>query len=123
MELVNILTTADKKRIHAAVSKCLEQYRIVKSVLALESESAFYSSEQHEKFIKKCKRVEAAVNELPDQEKFLITERYLQPDSDYISDSNVYKERFNPSISPVAYTKYRNRAIVKLAFLLGVESM
>jgi hypothetical protein len=119
MKLVNIQSTGDKKKIQSAVCKHLEQYRMIKSLVSFEIPAV--CEDKQKTYHEYCKRVEDAVNELPSQEKFLVTERYLQLDSDYIMDYAVYKERFDPPISAATYNKYRNRAMIKLATLIGID--
>lgn len=122
MEIVDVLSAAEKKRIRIAVEKALEQYRIFYSILNIEEdEPCFYKEQELMEIRNFCKRVDNAVNELPSQEKTLITERYMHSDSEYITDSVVYDNSFNPPISERTYSKYREKAMYKLAFLIGVN--
>lgn len=121
MELVNLLTVAERKRIRSAVVKELERYRIFQSALNLEQESAIYTADQLKQIQEFCKRIENAVNELPYLERHIITERYLNLEADYITDSMVYKQLSDPPITSDTYIKYRDRAMFKLAFLIGVD--
>lgn len=61
-----------------------------------------------------CERVDLAVNGLPRLEKFLIEERYLTEEAEYITDQAVYNHRFSPPISETKYTKIRGKAFLRL---------
>jgi ArpU family phage transcriptional regulator len=65
-------------------------------------------------------RTERAVEGLPDYEKFLIKERYMSIDSDYLTDQNVYNHKFKPPISEKKYAKLRWKAFYKLAISLNI---
>lgn len=62
-----------------------------------------------------CERLERAVKRLPRMERFLIEERYMSGDAEYINDFNVYCHRFLPPISHVKYASIRWKAFYKLA--------
>ncbi|WP_312118276.1 ArpU family phage packaging/lysis transcriptional regulator [Brevibacillus reuszeri] len=68
-----------------------------------------------------CERLERSVNRLPSKERFLITERYMGQDSEYITDYNIYCHKFDPPISENTYYKIRWKAFYKLALALDVQ--
>lgn len=143
MDLLNSLSAIEKKKIRNAVEGQLEKYRICKSIFFEREVSitpsyetryhgptnqtsdqtasaAIYNVDEQQKRIDFCERIEQAVNRLPSIERFLITERYMSNDSDYISDLKMYSFLFNPPISQVTYAKIRDRAMFKLALLLRI---
>ncbi|PLT34101.1 ArpU family phage packaging/lysis transcriptional regulator [Bacillus sp. V5-8f] len=67
-----------------------------------------------------CERTERAVNRLPPMEKFLIKERYMTEDADYLSDYKVYCFKFQPPISEKTFSKFRWNAFYKLALNLNI---
>lgn len=68
-----------------------------------------------------CERVEQAVESLPEKERFLIEQRYMCEDADYVTDYQVYCFEFNPPISERTYAKIRERAFIKLTLLLKLD--
>lgn len=62
-----------------------------------------------------CERIERAVSKLPKMESFLIKERYMSVDHDYITDLKVYSQIFQPPISEPTYSAIRWRAFYKIA--------
>lgn len=68
-----------------------------------------------------CERVERIVNRLPSKEKFLINERYMGPDSEYITDYNIYCHKMQPPVSEYTYYKIRWKAFYKLALALDIQ--
>ncbi|WP_289142468.1 hypothetical protein [uncultured Brevibacillus sp.] len=64
-------------------------------------------------------RIEKAVALLAPKEIQLITERYLSQDGNYVKDYEVYEAM---QISEFTYYKYKNRAMEKLAEILGISS-
>lgn len=70
--------------------------------------------QQRKKFVE---RIEKAVALLAPKEIQLITERYLSQDGNYVKDYEVYEAM---QISENTYYKYRNRAVKKLAIVLGL---
>lgn len=68
-----------------------------------------------------CLRIERAVNHLPRKEKLLITERYMGPDSEYITDYNIYCHQMQPPVSEFTYYKIRWKAFYKLALALDIQ--
>ena len=116
-----ILTPSEKKKIRPAVEWELEQYRMAMDVHILEGESQYFNKETLDKMKVFCNRVEDAVNELPDIEKQLSTKKYLRNECDYITDIQMYTKLMDPPIYAGIYSKYRTRAMFKLAFLLDVN--
>jgi ArpU family phage transcriptional regulator len=138
------LPEIDRKATQQAVEEELEKYRLFKYLTLEEREPsitassdiryhgptnqtsdqtgsiAIYNADQ-QKFRKDfCLRVERAVSRLPKMERFLIGERYLSVDADYITDYNVYSFKFQPPISHVTYSKIRWKAFYRLALNLNV---
>jgi ArpU family phage transcriptional regulator len=138
------LPEIDRKSTQQAVEDELEKYRLLKYLSFEEREAsitassdiryhgptnqtsdqtadiATYNSDQ-QKFRKDyCQRVERAVSRLPKMERFLIEERYMSVDADYITDYNVYSFKFQPPISHVTYSKIRWKAFYRLALNLNV---
>jgi len=72
--------------------------------------------QQRKKFVE---RIEKAVALLAPKEIQLITERYLSQDGNYVKDYEVYEAM---QISEFTYYKYKNRAVEKLAEILGISS-
>lgn len=72
--------------------------------------------QQRKKFVE---RIEKAVALLAPKEIQLITERYLSQDGNYVKDYEVYEAM---QISENTYYKYKNRAMEKLAEILGISS-
>lgn len=68
-----------------------------------------------------CNRIEEAVAQLPDIERFLIETRYMRRDADYITDLKVYNFMMDPPVSAVTYATIRWKAFYKLALTLNVE--
>jgi ArpU family phage transcriptional regulator len=67
-----------------------------------------------------CERLEWAVKRLPPLERFLIEERYMSQDAEYLTDFNVYYHKFQPPISEKKYSKIRWKAFYKLALNLNI---
>ncbi|WP_409341040.1 ArpU family phage packaging/lysis transcriptional regulator [Paenibacillus sp. MBLB4367] len=63
-------------------------------------------------------RIERAIGCLAPVEQELITKRYMQCDSEYVRDYQVYAEM---QICEGTFMKYRKRAFLKLAELLGIQ--
>ncbi|MDY7993327.1 ArpU family phage packaging/lysis transcriptional regulator [Paenibacillus polymyxa] len=141
----SFLPEIDRKRTQAAVEAALEKYRIYKYLSVEEREAsttAAYSdmprssptnvtSDQTANiaihnvdsaaFRKEyCERVERAVKRMPRLERFLIEERYMTTEHDYITDQRVYSFVFQPPISEPTYSKIRWRAFYKLALDLKI---
>lgn len=138
----SFLPEIDRKKTQRAVEDALEKYRIYK-FMSFEEREASVTASYEEKLGgasntisdqtaslaiynvdgKKyrqdyCTRVERVVNRLPRLESFLITERYMTIEHDYITDQNIYNHVFQPPISEPKYSKIRWRAFYKLALEL-----
>lgn len=68
-----------------------------------------------------CDRIERAVSKLARMERFLIEKRYMDRESDYITDQHVYNHEFNPPISWTLYKKIRWQAFYLLALHLRIQ--
>lgn len=64
---------------------------------------------------KYCERIERVVYRMPRMERFLMEERYLTKEHDYITDQHVYNHVFQPPISEGKFSKIRWKAFYKLA--------
>ncbi|MCC2250511.1 transcriptional regulator [Virgibacillus sp. AGTR] len=137
------LPELDRKQTQKAVEAALEKYRIYK-YLTFERESsttshiddvgggrsnipgdqtgsiAVHNVSEQERIRKYCDRIERSVRRLPKMERFLIEERYLKEDAEYITDINVYCFKFQPPISAMTYSKLRWKAFYKLALNLNI---
>ncbi|WP_084692375.1 ArpU family phage packaging/lysis transcriptional regulator [Parafrankia elaeagni] len=144
MELLKSLSAAEKKKIRKAVEGELERYRIYKTTALVRREvqstpsyepryhgptnkrsdqtarAAIFNVEEERKREGFCNLIDQAVGSLPEKERFLIEQRYIGKDSEYISDCKLYSFIFDPPISEPTYSKIRNRAIIKLALSLGI---
>ena len=65
-----------------------------------------------------CSRVERAVKRLPKNERHLIQARYMNEESDYTNDYNVYTDIL--FISRPTYRKWRWKAFYRLALSLDI---
>lgn len=101
--MLDLFTTDEKRAVKHAVTEELERYRIAKEL-------------GHSVEI-----MESVIEKLPDKERFLIKERYMQPDSDYITDQQIFNFKFVPAISANGYVNIRNRAMIKIALKLGID--
>lgn len=138
------LPELDRKATQAAVEAELEKYRIYK-YLTFESREtsvtsssevryhgptnqtsdqtgniAIYNADQQRYRREYCERIERAVKRLPKMERFLIEERYMSEDAEYISDYHTYCFKFQPPISEKTYSKIRWKAFYKLALNLNL---
>jgi ArpU family phage transcriptional regulator len=144
MNTIDKISTADRKAIRKSVESALAKYRMYKYLTYDEREAtitanyelrvggssnipsdgtgtiAIHNVDGQAARRAYCEQVERAVDRLPRMEKFLITERYMGADSEYITDYSVYCHRFDPPISEGTYSKIRNRAMYKLADMLGI---
>lgn len=110
MKLFDVLSPKDKKKARKLVTDGLRLYRLLNGMEGL--------SDEQQQIIQ---RIERAVNNLPNQERELISVRYMQLDSDYITDYEVYNYLLETPISPVTYALIRDRAVMKLALSLNIE--
>lgn len=65
-----------------------------------------------------CSLIEKEVQQLESREQQLIRERYLDVESEYITDQKIYR---NWNISDKAYSKIREKAFIKLYPILFPE--
>lgn len=138
------LPELDRKATQSKVEEHLERYRLFKYLTFEERESsivassevryhgptnqtgdqtgsiAIYNVDEQAKRKQFCERVERAVKRLPKMERFLIEERYMSEDAEYITDFNVYYHKFQPPISEKTYSKIRWRSFYKLALNLNI---
>lgn len=114
LKLFSDLSTKEKRVIREAVEPVFEKYRFLKKKEVIDE-----INEEQAAF---CQKLEKVIAELPIKESFLIKERYLHPESDYITDYQVYSFRYEPQISDQTYARYRNRAMIRIALYLGVET-
>ncbi|MCY9765030.1 transcriptional regulator [Paenibacillus alvei] len=139
------LPELDRKKTQTAVEDALEKYRIFKYVSFEEREAsitasysdmprsntnvtsdqtadiAIYNTDMQEARKTYCDRIERAVRRLPRMERFLIEERYMSDDAEYITDYNVYCFKFQPPIGKDTYAKIRWKAFYKLALSLNIQ--
>jgi ArpU family phage transcriptional regulator len=138
------LPELDRKATQLAVEAELEKYRLYKYLIFEEREAsitassevryheptnmtsdqtgniAIYNSDIQRYRRAFCDRLERAVNRLPKMERFLIEERYMCQDGDYLTDFNVYCHKFQPPISAMTYAKIRWKAFYRLALNLNI---
>ncbi|GIN60516.1 ArpU family transcriptional regulator [Robertmurraya siralis] len=138
------LPELDRKATQRKVEEHLEKYRLFKYLTFEEREASITASPEvryhgptnetgdqtgsiaiynvDEQLYRKrfCERTEKAVQRLPKMERFLIEERYMSEDSEYLTDYNVYCFKFQPPISAKTYDKIRWKAFYKLALNLNI---
>jgi ArpU family phage transcriptional regulator len=138
------LPELDRRATQTKVEEHLETYRLYKYLTFQEREAsitansevryhgptnetgdqtgniAIYNADQQRYRKDYCERTERAVRYLPKMERFLIEERYLSEDAEYITDYNVYSFKFQPAISEKTYSKIRWKAFYKLALNLNL---
>lgn len=139
------LPELDRKKTKEAVEEALKKYRIYKYLTFEEREAsitpsyeerfhgethqtsdqtaqvAVHNVSEQQKRKAYCERIERAVKRLPTMERFLIEERYMCQEADYITDQHVYNFVFQPPISQPTYARIRWRAFYKLALDLKIE--
>jgi ArpU family phage transcriptional regulator len=137
------LPELDRKATQEAVECDLERYRLFKYLTFEEREAsitasnevryhgptnvtsdqtgdiAIYNADMQKLRKDFCDRIERAVKRLPKMERFLIEERYMAEESEYLTDYQVYCFKFQPPISAVTYDKIRWKAFYKLALNLN----
>ncbi|WP_289891443.1 hypothetical protein [Virgibacillus pantothenticus] len=102
------LSNREKNKVKKAVITELEKYRYLKWLQE--------PTQEHKEFFQ---TIDNAVEGLPEKESFLIRKRYLSNESEYITDSQMYNEIFDPPVSERTYSsKIRDRAMLKLALSL-----
>lgn len=138
------LPELDRKETQKAVESALAKYRIFKFISFDEKEAvvtshideigggksnlpgdqtagiAINNADQQEHRRRYCFRVERAVKRLPKMERFLIEERYMSEESEYLTDYNVYCFKFQPPISAMTYASIRWKAFYKIALNLNI---
>lgn len=138
------LPELDRKGTQRAVEAALTKYRLYKTIFPEEREASTTASydaigggrsnsitdqtssiaieNADETAYRKrfCERLERAVDRLPKLEKFLIKERYMCEDAEYITDYKVYSFVFQPPISEKTYAKIRWKAFYKLALNMNI---
>ncbi|MNW54597.1 hypothetical protein D3C74_322050 [compost metagenome] len=136
---LSVLPDIDKKKTQVAVEEALKIYRIYKFLTFEEHEVnittsynerfhgptnvtsdstaqiAIYNADVQAQRKRYCDRIERIVRRMPRMERFLIEERYMTKEHDYITDYNVYTQVFHPPVSEGTYSKVRWRAFYKLA--------
>ncbi|MFS0767092.1 hypothetical protein [Peribacillus phoenicis] len=110
------LSADERKRIRKVLEQEFESYRLYQLLIGSEG---YIDQQPYMKAF--CEGIDQAVSRLPAREKHLIMERYLNNESDYITDIDMYTCRMNPSISARTYGLYRDRAIFKLAMYLKIN--
>lgn len=144
MNTAGSISATDRKIIRKSVESVLTRYRLYKYLTFEEREAtvtasyearegsgsnktsdqtatiAIHNVDGYAAWKAYCERVERAVKRLPRMERFLIEERYMGSDSEYITDYSVYCHKFDPPISEGTYSKIRQRAMQKLYLLLGL---
>ena len=143
-QLSFVLPEIDREATQAAVESELEKYRLFRYLEFDEREAsitasseprfhgatnvtsdqtsniAIYNADQQEYRKNFCARIERAVSRLPKKEKFLIEERYMSNETEYLTDYNIYSFKFQPPISHVTYGKIRWKAFYRLALNLNI---
>lgn len=135
MKTIKTMSAAKKKAVRQLVESALAKYRLYKYLSVDVKEARItrnYGPRYHDdsneladqtaqvdicnidtraKHEAYCKYIEQIVDCLPEQECFLIRERYMGKDSEYKTDYSVYCHGFNPLIIEGTYTKIRWRAL------------
>jgi ArpU family phage transcriptional regulator len=138
------LPELDRKATQAKVEENLSNYRLFKYLEFEEREAsvtasstpryhgatnvtsdqtgtiAIHNVDEQQRRKQFCERIEWAVKRLPKMERFLIEERYMSQDSEYLTDFNVYCHKFQPPISAMTYAKIRWKAFYRLALNLNI---
>lgn len=122
MKGADALHKTERKAIRQSVESVFEKYRLCKYLASEDGYTlvADLDIEALEKRREFCRDVEQAVQQLPDREQFLIKERYMGVNTEYITDYAVYRDSFNPPICEGTYSKIRNKAMYRLALTLGI---
>ncbi|MNW36172.1 hypothetical protein D3C74_131810 [compost metagenome] len=137
MGQMSFLPEIDRKGTQAAVEDALERYRMYKFLIHDEREAsmtasysdmprggglsdqtasiAIHNVDKQAKRREYCERIERKVKFMPRMERFLIEERYMTKEHDYITDQHVYNHVFQPPISEGKFSKIRWKAFYKLA--------
>ncbi|MGG3943388.1 ArpU family phage packaging/lysis transcriptional regulator [Peribacillus psychrosaccharolyticus] len=104
------ITASSEIRYHGATNQTSDQTGVI----------AIYNTDQQKYRKDYCDRLERAVYRLPKMERFLIEERYMSQDGDYLADYQVYCFKFQPPISAMTYSKIRWKAFYRLALNLNI---
>ncbi|MBP3040590.1 transcriptional regulator [Bacillaceae bacterium Marseille-Q3522] len=143
--MINLeLPQLDHKEIQKKMKAALEKYRLYKYLSMEEREVsitsggelgirvssnkisdqtgnvAAYNVDRQEYRKKYCEQIEQAVKRLPEMERFLIEERYMTSEGDYLTDYQVYCFKFQPPISAMTYSRIRKKAFYRLALNLNI---
>lgn len=105
--MLDKLSTSEKRRVKEAVQRVLEKYRDLK--LGLPGDKSF------------CELIEQVVDQLPEKERFLIQQRFMSQEADYLTNQIICNQFFEPAISEVTFIKIRDRAMVKIALKLKID--
>ncbi len=138
------LPELDRKATQRKVEEHLERYRLFKYLIFEEREAsitassevryhgptnvtgdqtatiAIHNVDEQARRQYFCERTERAVKRLPPMERFLIEERYMADDAEYLTDLNIYCFKFQPPISAKTYNKIRWKAFYRLALNLNI---
>lgn len=134
----------DRRKTKATLEKVFSRYRVFKSFSSFKRKEAAITQSYSERFhgptnqtsdqtaetaIKNvdeqerrriyCEWIEAAVEELEEEEQFLIRERYMK--SNRVHDLQVYEFKFDPPITWTIYDEIRWSAFCKLILILDLE--
>ncbi|RUT48546.1 transcriptional regulator [Paenibacillus anaericanus] len=144
MGQLSFLPEIDRKATEAAVKDALDDYRMKKFLIASSddreasiiagysnmprggkvsdqtAEIAVHNVDKQAKRKAYCERIERVVKWMPRMERFLIEERYMTREHDYITDQHVYNHVFQPPISEGKYSKIRWKAFYRLALDLNL---
>lgn len=145
MNLLKSLTTAEKKKIKQAVEAELEKYQLLITTEFYDREArittspepryhgptnqtsdqtaaaSVYNVDKKQERSAFCERVEQAINQLPEKERFLIEKRYTSLDSQYMTDMRMYCFEFDPPMSAPTYDTIRISAMLKIALSLRLD--
>lgn len=132
----------DKRKTQQAVESLFEKYRLYKyvgfdkrsaqivQVLSdmprgggtsdQTAEVAVHNASEEQQRKSFCEVIETTVEYLSDVEQDVIKSRYMNKDSDHMTDTKVYTEVLDPPISATHYYKLRWAAIYKVASRLGL---
>jgi hypothetical protein len=114
----------EDKEIRTRIEKEFELYRIVKALITIEEEKIKNQngdpSIELQEWKTFCQFIEYAVNHLPDIEKSIVFARYMDKNSEYIFDREIYGALH---MSPALFNHVRKRVLKKLAFLLGFKGI
>ncbi|MGG4452382.1 ArpU family phage packaging/lysis transcriptional regulator [Brevibacillus porteri] len=145
MQQLDFLPELDRKKTQKAVESALSKYRLYKYLSFEDREASITASYEGSEGGRSnrtsdqtgsiaaynidgqaerkafCERVERVVKRLPRMERCLIEERYMGSDSEYITDYNIYNQRFNPPVSEFTYYKIKWKAFYKFALALDIQ--